>query len=84
MKIYKNLWAGYDAYFIKTGQNAKYAYGYLVHNANKKWDVRSSQFYIKDIREDVDHFPVVGEINLKKLVIDNVLKIVGGNDNVSK
>ena len=33
MKIYKNLWAGYDCYFIKTNQNKQYAYGYMIHNA---------------------------------------------------
>lgn len=77
MKIYKNLWAGYDCYFIKTHQSGQYAYGYMIHNAYGSWDIKSAKYYLSDIKKDREHFPIVGNISLKDLVIKTALKEVG-------
>lgn len=74
MKIYKNLWAGYDSYFVHTNSNSKYAYGITVHNGRGQWEVsKSMKYYVSDIKNDREHFPIVGEINLHKILIEAVL-----------
>lgn len=74
MKIYKNLWAGYETYFIKTSSNGKFSYGYVIVNVDGKWTINKGSFYSSDLKHDNEHFPVVGNINLDKVIIDAVLK----------
>lgn len=73
MNIYKNLWAGYDCYFVPTHTDKSKARGYRVHNAYGKWKVDKAWF-AKETVEDAEHFPKVGEIDLNKIIIENVLK----------
>lgn len=80
MKIYENRWAGYKTYFICLGQNSTYAYGIKVYYLSGKWHVNKCSHYLGDIRNDREHFPIVGNINLKKLVIDAVLNEVSKGD----
>lgn len=75
MNIYKNTWAGYDYYFVPTYTSGYGASGYVVHNAYGKWKVDKAQFS-KETIKDAEHFPKVGEINLNKIIIENVLKEV--------
>jgi hypothetical protein len=44
-----------------------------VHNAYGKWKVDKAWF-AKETIEDAEHFPKVGEIDLNKIIIENVLK----------
>lgn len=74
--IFKNLWAGYDCYFVHTHTDKTKACGYRVHNAYGGWKVDKVRFQ-KSMIEDADRFPKVGEIDLDKLIIENVLKEVG-------
>lgn len=83
MKIYKNLWAGYDCYFVKIGsawssknEPAKTKV-LLVKNWQNKWDIDFGTFYSRDLK-DTEHFPIVGEIDLKKEVINLFLSRVSG------
>ncbi len=77
MKIYKNLWAGYDCYFVKTNSDKMYAYGFNVHNAHGKWEVSKGKRYISSLR-DMEHYPIVGNIDLNKILIESVLEKVEG------
>lgn len=40
MKIYKNLWAGYETYFVKKRQDKRCAYGPEIIYYNGKWEYR--------------------------------------------
>jgi hypothetical protein len=82
MKIYKNLWASYDCYFICSNSDKKYHYGYLIWKPKNEWEFCPSQFYNSDIK-DTGHFPVVGNIDLNSIIVDAVLNIVnkGVEDN---
>lgn len=72
--IYKNLWAGYDCYFVRMADNGRMATGISVHNAYGDWRVKyMTQFYSQDIREDAEHFPIVGKIDIDQSIISAVL-----------
>lgn len=73
MNIYKNTWAGYDCYFVHTHTDKSRACGYRVHNACGKWKADKVRFSKATI-EDTERFPKVGEIDLNKIIIENVLK----------
>ena len=75
MNIYKNTWAGYDYYFVPTHTSGSGASGYRVHNAYGKWKVDNARVS-KETINDAERFPKVGEIDLNKIIIENVLKEV--------
>lgn len=76
MKIYKNLWAGHETYFIKCGQDKIFAYGYGLVLTGNKWDLHKANYYLSSLREDREHYPVVGNINLKKIVTEEILSTI--------
>lgn len=73
MKIYQNLWAGYKSYFVKTTQNKKYAYGYSLLQIDEEWQLKRGSYYTHDLENDTEHFPIVGNINLNKIIINAIL-----------
>ena len=81
MKIYKNLWASYDCYFISSNSDKKYHYGYLVGKPKDCWELCPGQFYNSDIK-DTEHFPIVGEIDLNNIIVETVLNIVNKGDEI--
>ena len=77
MRIYKNLWAGYETYFIRMGTSGQYATGINVVNVEGAWRVDfNGKYYASDLRHDKEHFPVVGSINIKQIIIDALIKVV--------
>lgn len=46
--------------------------GYSLSKIDGKWDLKRSQYYRQHIK-DIEHFPVVGHIDLDKVVIDAIL-----------
>ena len=76
-KIYKNLWAGYETYLIKTSSNNKHTNGYLLVNIDGKWILDKGVFYTQDLKYDKEHFQVVGEVDLDKVIINGVLNAIG-------
>lgn len=77
MTIHKNLWAGYETYFVRMGTSGRYATGIGVVNVDGDWRVDfSEKYYANDLRHDKEHFPVVGSIDIKAVVKDAVLKAV--------
>ena len=79
--IYKNLWAGYECYFIYQGHIRKdMVRGYVVHNAygENDWRWKSAQYYASSFTEDGgEHFPLIENIDLQKVICNAVLEKVG-------
>lgn len=77
MTIYKNLWAGYETYFVRMGTSGSYATGIGVSNVNGDWRVDfSTKYYAVDLRYDKEHFPIVGGVDIKKVVKEAVMKAI--------
>lgn len=75
MRIYRNLWASYETYFVKIGSarsekrelpKTKFL---KLTKIDEKWYVDIAEFYSQGIKDE-EHFPVVGNVNLKKVIID--------------
>ena len=80
MTVYKNNWAGYETYFIRMGNSGQYAKGIALRNFNGKWKVDfHATFYRSDLRNDREHFPIVGRLNLEKLILEAAWKMLGEN-----
>lgn len=80
--ILKNLWAGYETYFIYMGfsvpsrkAEAKKTGDYLLVNVDGNWRFERAQMYCHSLR-DQEHFPIVGHIDFEKMCIDGILKAI--------
>lgn len=80
--VHKNLWAGYPTWFIRTGTSGLYATGISVTDTREidgEWRVRmKSEYYANDLKNDREHFPVVGNIDIRGIIVDAVQKLEGG------
>lgn len=90
--ILKNLWAGYETYFIYMGfpvrvgrAEASKVGGYSLSKIKGKWIFARAQYYRKDIINDREHFPVVGHIDLDSTMTSAILAAIqsGGADNAT-
>lgn len=72
--IIKNLWAGYETYFSFQGVANGLAHGYIMVNIDGKWNLKRGNFYWKDIRDDREHFPIVGHADIDGAVIKTILE----------
>lgn len=77
MKIYKNLWAGYETYFVKKRQDKRCAYGSEIIYLDGKWEYRDNAIYALCTIRDSEHFPLVGEINLTEIIRRSIMEAVG-------
>lgn len=78
MTIHRNLWAGYETYFIRMGSSGRYATGIALRNIRGEWRMDfATRYYASDLRHDKEHFPVVGKIDVKKVILDALLKELG-------
>ena len=84
MKIYRNLWASYETYFVIVGNawtranEARRVKVLKVSQIKGKWDIEIAEFYEFSIDEDKEHFLVVGNINLKEIIINELKKSIKG------
>lgn len=75
MTIYKNLWAGYETYFIRMANSGRYAKGIGIAHVEGRWKVEyNAAYYASDLRHDTEHFPIVGRIDLDSLIINGILQ----------
>ncbi len=81
--IFKNLWAGYECYFVYQGQarsaknESSKVRGIGLHNAHGKWEVKmNAQYYTNSLRDE-EHFPEVGLIDIGKVLLNALLEAVG-------
>ena len=83
MTIHKILWAGYETYFVRMGTSGRYATGIGFVNVDGDWRVDfSTKYYSFDLRHDKEHFPVVGSVDVKKVVKDALLKAIEPKEGV--
>ena len=76
MNVYKNLWAEYETYFIRLGSSGRYAVGFGAANLNGEWKVnRNARYYASDLRNDREHFPIVGNVDLNGMIIDEIKRV---------
>lgn len=80
--ILKNMWAGYETYFIYMGfpvrvgrAEASKVGGYSLSNIDGKWIFDKSQYYSNDIK-DTEHFPVVGHIDINGVMVKAILSAI--------
>lgn len=81
--IFKNLWAGYETYFVYMGfpvrsgrAEAAKVGGYLLVKVDGKWRFERAEMYRHSL-DDKEHFPIVGHINYDKMMIDGILQAIG-------
>ena len=82
--IYKNLWAGYESYFVYTGERASSkgcsfndTKGYTITKLGGEWQLKRG-IYSKQLLTDKVHFPIVGHIDLDEAEDEFVEKILKG------
>ncbi len=85
MKIYQNKWSGLKRYFIKifevsVGRRRLGKGISIILYPGNKWRISWEYYDPYDLKNDSEHFPVVGNINLKKLLIEAILNAVGERD----
>lgn len=80
--ILKNLWAGYESYFVYMGwpahsykNEAKKTAGYSLINIAGKWKFEKAQYYCQHLN-DREHFPIVGYIDINSTFADCILKAI--------
>ena len=79
--IYRNKWAGFETYFIYLNSvpfskvEAKKVGGLKIVNIDGKWELNKAEFY-KNSLQDSEHFPIVGYININKLLIKAILGVI--------
>lgn len=76
-QIFKNLWAGYECFFVAQYLGPNLIEGYRVHNANKRWEIQKAEFYRQDLEYDAEHFPVVGKCNLNAILKVAIMRELG-------
>nr|MBQ4458575.1 hypothetical protein [Clostridia bacterium] len=87
--IFRNLWAGHETYFVYQGSipakgmrpATSYGYKLVLYPYSEKWKVSKASYYTHDLLNDREHFPVVGHIDMDKLMTDAILSAIKrGND----
>ena len=82
MKIYQNRSASYSCFFItigsaRSGKNEPSKTKALaVHDAYGDWRVQQMEFYSEDLKDE-KRFPVVGGINLRRIIMCEMLHAIG-------
>ena len=81
--IYKNLWAGYESYFVYIEDNyftKGIADVIWIGNIDGKWKIDTNAQYIKrEIEKDSEHYPIVGKLNpeeIDSMIINLILSKV--------
>ena len=84
-KIYKNLWAGHETYFVAMGFpvrsgrcEAKKTGGYGLVKIDDSWKFERATYYCHTLK-DAEHFPVVGHIDMNKAMTECILKAIASS-----
>lgn len=82
--VHKNLWASFPTWFIRTGTSGQYATGISITDTREvdgQWRIRmKSEYYKNDLKNDQEHFPIVGSIDIRGILIDAIQKLEGGGE----
>ena len=82
--IFRNLWAGHETYFVYQGSTpakgmrsaTSYGYKLMLYPYSEKWKVSKASFYTRDLENDREHFPVVGHVDMDKVMVDAILSAI--------
>lgn len=82
--IFKNLWASHETYFVYQGtikgkgHNADKAYGYGITyiDIDGKWYGSKTSYLPTDLKNDREHYPIVGYIDLASHVKEAILNAI--------
>lgn len=85
--IVQNLGAGYETYFVYTGERASrgrgsmhgITEGYTLTNNRGEWRIQRDCYAVADL-EDANRFPRVGYIDLEQVLARDILKAIGINE----
>ena len=76
--IVRNMWQpSYKSYFVYMGTSGQYAKGLSVVDTCDGDDVHVNygiHYYKDHILKDREHYPIVGYIDLKRVVVNTVLE----------
>lgn len=75
LKIYRNLRADCETYFVHIRTSRCYVYGLEMFWEDKKGYVRLARYDVLSLK-DQEHFPMVGTIDLDAVMTDAVLSAV--------
>ena len=75
MKIIQNHYTLDECYFIPLKRMDRLAKGYTFRKIKDEWHIYQTSHSTSDIDSD-DKFEVVGNINLKQIVLNEVLKAI--------
>lgn len=83
--IVRNHWAGENnpiRYFIFIRNEGKYSQVVHIHGNNK---LATGRYYSSDLKNDTEHFKVVGYLPLKQIILESLRKFLdkdtgGGKD----
>ena len=76
--IFRNLWAGYETYFVylrqTTIERERCGDGIIIADYKRNgWEMRRGQHYKSDLETDKEHYPVVGHIDVDRLLTDAII-----------
>ena len=78
-QIFLNLWAGWQTFFVYFRTSGRYCYGVQIVKVNGKYTVQNSQYYKQDLKNDEEHFPLVGSMDIEAMWLSRVLKRLSVN-----
>lgn len=61
------------------GMRSATSYGYklMLYPYSEKWKVSKASYYTHDLENDREHFPVVGQVDMDKVMADAILSAIG-------
>ena len=80
--IFKNLWAGYETYFVYQGtikgknHTPDKSYGYGITFFRGKWEIRKCDYLPQDLKNDREHFPIVGYVNIEDILTSAIFNAI--------
>ena len=73
-QMFLNLCSGWQNIFVVIGSNNAYYYGVEIIKLKGEYKVRNVKYYLATIRNDSEHFPLIGEMNIKAMWMDKVFE----------
>ena len=73
-QMFLNLYSGWQNIFVVIGSNNAYYYGVEIIKLKGEYKVRNVKYYLATIRNDSEHFPLIGEMDIKAMWMDKVFE----------
>lgn len=73
-QMFLNLWSGWQNIFVVLGTDKAFCYGVEIAKVKGDYRVGKVKYYLKDLRNDSEHFPLIGEMDIKAMWMDKVFE----------